>query len=121
LNADRAPQLTAVVGLLFGAEKLGVNNMFWIVSTLLGILFLGALVRLVIFFRGRDDLLPKSDRVMGRERHLALALVNAFLSGFGFFLLLSRTFEPMDILIGLSIVSLLVEVAFRKGSVNWAG
>jgi hypothetical protein len=95
--------------------------MFWIVSILLGSVILGGLARLVIYFKGRDDLLPKSEGVIGRERHLALAFFNVFLSGLGFFWLFTKTFEPMDILIGVSIMSLLLEVGFRKGSVSWPG
>lgn len=94
--------------------------MSWIVSILLAILFLGGLVRLIVFFKGRTDLLPKSERVIGRERLIALAIINTSMAGFGFFLLHSKTFDPMDILIGTSLVGLLFEVGFRKGSINWS-
>jgi hypothetical protein len=95
--------------------------MIWIVSILLASLLLGGLVRLISFFRGRTDLLPKAERSIGRQRLIALAILNISFSGFGFFLLFTKTYEPLDILVGVSLVGLLFEVAFRKGSINWAG
>ncbi len=95
--------------------------MISIVSIFLASLFVGGLVRLVLFFRGRTDLLPKAEQSIGKERLVALAIINISFSGFGFYLLFTKTFDPLDILIGVSIVSLLFEVAFRKGSINWAG
>jgi hypothetical protein len=94
--------------------------MTWIVSILLASLFFGGLVRLALFLRGRTDLLPKGERSITRERLVALAILNIGFSGFGFFLLFTKAYDPLDILIGLSLVSLLFEVAFRKGSINWS-
>ena len=95
--------------------------MTWIVSTLLGFLFIGALVRLVLFFRGRMDLVPDARGKIGRWRLIALASLNAVFSAMGFLVLFNKTYDPLDVLIGVSLVSLIAEVTFRKGSIDWTG
>ena len=92
--------------------------MYWLACILLGSAILGGLARLVIYFTGREDLLLKSEGVMGRERHLLLALFYVLSSGLGFFSLSNETVEPLGILIGLPMMIVILEVTFRKGSVD---
>ena len=92
--------------------------MYWIACILVGSTILAGLARLVIYFTGREDLLPKSEGVMGRERHLLLAFFYVFSSGLSFFWLSNETVEPVGILIGFPIMIILLEVTFRKGSVD---
>jgi hypothetical protein len=92
-----------------------------IVSILLGILLMGGVVRLVLFFVRRTDLLIQPDRTLGNRRLIALGILSIVFSAFGLFLLSTKAYDPVDILIGVSLVVLLSEVAFRKGSINWSG
>jgi hypothetical protein len=92
--------------------------MYWIACILLGSAVLGGLARLVIYFTGREGSLPKSEGVMGRERHLLLAFLYVFSSGLGFFWLSTETVEPVGILIGLPMMVIILEVTLRKGSVD---
>lgn len=90
--------------------------MKWIVTILLASLFFGGLVRLVLFFRGRTDLLPEAERRLGRSRLLALGVFNGVIAVVGFLLLFERSYDALNVLMGVALVSLVVEVTFRKGS-----
>lgn len=91
--------------------------MIWIVGILQALLFLGGIARLILFLRSRGELMSKDDPSLGRRRLIALAIFNTLFASFGFFLLITRTEEPFDILVGTALVGLIFEVAFRKGSV----
>jgi hypothetical protein len=92
--------------------------MKWIVTILLASLFLGGLVRLVLFFRRRTDLLPEAERRLGRSRLLALGVFNGVIAVVGFLLLFERSYDALDVLMGVAVVSLVIEVTFRKGSIT---
>lgn len=93
---------------------------FWVASLVFsGFLVMGGLLRFVLSIREKSNLLPISDVLPDKERFRALAVGNVILGGVGLLFLFSATEDPLDILIGLAIVSLLWEVALRRGSVNW--
>jgi len=91
--------------------------MAWIVGSLFALLFLTGVVRLLLFIRGRDEIFPQVERSLGRKRFIALAFFNILCSGFGFVLLVTKAEEPLNILIGVSLVELMAEVGFRKGAI----
>lgn len=99
----------------------GARVMIWIASIIFAGLLLGALVRLVLSLQGTTNLLPKGERLKDKQRLRALAIGSVTLASLGFFCLFTTTYDPFDILIGVSLVSFLWEVALRRGSVNWAG
>jgi hypothetical protein len=91
-----------------------------IVTILLAFLLLGGVVRLVLFFfGGRTDLLPEGEKTLGRRSLLALGIFNIAFAVVALLLLFERSYDPLDVLIGVAVVGLVFEVTFRKGSVTW--
>jgi hypothetical protein len=95
--------------------------MKWIAATLLGFLAIGGIVKLIVYFVGRKDLLIKPDRTLGHKSFLALGFIHIGSAIIGLLLLFSDGFPPLDILLGLSIFTLLCEVTFRRGSILGSG
>lgn len=93
----------------------------WFVLSFLGILVIGGLLRLVLCFVRRTDLLSGADRTLDERRLIALGIMNIACATFGFALLLTKAYPALNVFMGVSIVSLLCEVAFRKGSIDWSG
>jgi MFS family permease len=95
--------------------------MKWMAIIFLGVLGLGGVLRFIVAFLKRSDLLTGADRMLDRRRLIALGFVNMIGSIVGFVFLLEQGFPPLDVFFGTAIVSILCEVAFRKGSIDWSG
>lgn len=94
--------------------------MIWIVGSLLAILLVTGIVRLILFFRSSTDLWVERRNPLGNRRLVALGIFNLTFAGLGLALLVTRRFDPLDILIGISLVELVFEVGFRKTSITLA-
>lgn len=94
--------------------------MKWITIIFLGLLLLGGIWRIVVSLAKRSDFLGGADRMLDNRRVIALGLTNIIGSIVGFAVLFEQE-SAFNVLMGVSIVTLLCEVAFRKGSVDWSG
>lgn len=89
--------------------------LIFIVVALLTIFILGGAARLLMFFRHDPSTWPKSERMLTREKVLALSAANIFLSVFGLISVFKGFFGPLETLIGVFLVTSLMEFAFKRG------
>ena len=87
-------------------------------TILLGLLFLGGVVRLILFFRRPAGPWPLPNHKLGRHSLLALGFINILISLLGSVMLLKAYADPFEILLGVPMVAVIGEVAFRKNSIE---
>lgn len=90
--------------------------MAWIAGISLTISLLGGLARLGLVLLNGSDILQVIGLSMSKQKMLVLGIVNITFSILGFVLLVTETFGPMEILIGVLLVTTLPEIAFSIGA-----
>ena len=89
--------------------------MIWLTTLFLIIFLLGGLLRLVLFFR-KEVTLPVSERSLTRKGLLSIALVNIAFASLGLYGLYARILDPLKILIGVLLVTSLLEIELKMTS-----
>ena len=88
-----------------------------IVAFLLLVLLLAGVIRIVMFLRSKSPIWIELSWPLGIQSLLILGFWNISFAGIGLYLLVNGT-NPLDILVGGSLVVPVFEVAFRKGSMS---
>ena len=85
--------------------------MTWIAGISLTISLLGGLARLGLVLLGGTDIVQVIGLRMSKQKMWVLGIVNITFSILGFVLLVTDTFGPLEILIGVLLITTLPEIA----------
>jgi nitrate reductase gamma subunit len=85
----------------------------WIAGILLTISLLGGLARLGLVLLSPTGFVQVIGLSMSKQKMLVLGIVNITFSILGFVLLVAETFRPIEILIGVLLITTLPEIAFN--------
>jgi hypothetical protein len=99
--------------------------MFTLAMIAFVVILFGGVARLLLTVTKRVELLPIPERSVKKQKLRMVGVANIIGATFGIYFLVARSGPPLDILIGVVLVTSLVEIAIRNKSVgkqsNWSG